>query len=409
MTLLYILLVLLIATRVCGELAVRLRQPALVGELIAGIILGLVVTRFSHVFPVLSGIPDNEVFTAISDLAIFFIMLLGGLEMRPRDLAKSTGRGLPIALGGIVLPLVLGYGVGVYFIPDNPARLAQSMFIGVALAITAVPVTVKVLMDLGQLDTTVGRLIVTAALFDDVFSLILLAVLTALAHSGTMPSTLDLVWLGVKVALFFTASYAVGRMVLPRLGRNLKGLELDYIEISGLLAWALALAVVAEAIGMHFVVGAFLAGLLFTRNTVDSNTYEHTMKHVEGLTTAFFAPVFFASIGMHLELSAIIHIPTLLAAVLLIAFVGKLVGAGGIARLSGMRSRDSLAVGFGMNARGAVELIVADIALRAGLFSQPKPTPPVVEYLYSAIVIVAVVTTVISPILLRRFLSRNQT
>jgi Kef-type K+ transport system membrane component KefB len=170
MTLLYILLVLLIATRVCAELAVRLKQPALVGELIAGILLGVVVTRFSNTFPVLANIPDNEVFTAISDLAIFFIMLLGGLEMRPRDLAKSIGRGLPVALGGVVLPLVMGYGVGMYFIPDNPARVAQSLFIGVALAITAVPVTVKVLMDLGRLDTTVGKLIVTAALFDDVLS-----------------------------------------------------------------------------------------------------------------------------------------------------------------------------------------------------------------------------------------------
>jgi len=292
MTLLYILLVLLIATRACAELAVRVRQPALVGELIAGIILGVVVTRFSHTFPVLSGIPDSEIFTAISDLAIFFIMLLGGLEMRPGDIARATGRGIPIALGGILLPLMLGYGVGIWFIPESPARIAQSLFIGVALAITAVPVTIKVLIDLGMVNSTIGRLIITAALFDDVLSLILLAVLTALATAGSVPAPEEFVWLGIKIVLFFSAAYGIGRLLLPRLGRRMKGLELDYIEVSGLLAWALGLAVAAEAIGMHFVVGAFLAGLLFTRNTVDRETYESTMKHVEGMTTAFFAPVF---------------------------------------------------------------------------------------------------------------------
>ncbi|HMB60306.1 MAG TPA: cation:proton antiporter [Xanthomonadales bacterium] len=408
MTILYILLVLLIVTRIFGEIAVRLRQPALVGELVGGIMLGLVVTQFSRTFPVLAGIPENEVFKAISDLAIFFIMLLGGLEMRPRDLARASSRGIPIALGGIAVPLGLGYAAGFFFIPENPARVAQCLLIGVALAITAVPVTVKVLMDLGQLDSTVGRLIVTAALFDDILSLILLAVLTTLATSGSVPPPLELLWLLAKVMVFFASAYFVGRIILPRLGRNLKELELDYIEISGLLAWALALAVISEAIGMHFVVGAYLAGLVFTRNTVDSKTYEQTMQHVEGMTTGFFAPVFFASIGMHLDLTAILNIPGMLAVILLIAFCGKLLGAGGAARATGMSNRDSIAVGFGMNARGAVELIVADIALRAGLFSQPEPTPAVVRYLYSLIVIVAVVTTVVSPIVLRRFLSQNK-
>lgn len=407
MNILYILLILLIVTRVFGEVAVRLQQPALVGELIGGIFLGLFVTQYSGTFPILAGIQDNEVFTAISNLAIFFIMLLGGLEMRPRDLARASGRGVPVALGGILVPLILGYWAGIHFIPENPARVAQSLFIGVALAVTAVPVTVKVLMDLGQLDSTVGKLIVTAALFDDVLSLILLAVLTALAASGSVPPVGELVWLTVKIIVFFSAAYGVGRLLLPWLGRFLKRLELDYIEISFVLAWALALAVVAEYMGMHFVVGAFLAGLLFTRHTVDQGTYEHVMKHVEGMTTGFFAPVFFASIGMHLDLAAIGNIPGMLAVILVIAFCGKLIGAGGAARATGLSGRESIGVGFGMNARGAVELIVADIALRAGLFSQPEPTPPAVKYLYSVIVIVAVVTTVTSPIVLRRIFKKT--
>jgi Kef-type K+ transport system membrane component KefB len=406
MTILYILLVLLIVTRFFGELAVRLKQPALVGELLAGIVVGLVVSRFSDTFPVLAGVPDSEVFTAITDLAIFFIMLLGGLEMRPRDLGRATGRALPIAIGGVLLPLICGYALGQYFIPESPARFAQSVFIGVALAITAVPVTVKVLIDIGKLESKPGQVIVAAAIFDDVFSLILLAVLTAIAQTGSIPSAAELGWLGLKVLVFFAAAFVLGRFVLPRHGEAIKRLELEYIEISVLLAWALALAVLAELLGMHFVVGAFMAGLLFTRQSINKSTYESLTNHLEGMTVGFFAPVFFASIGMHLDISAVTETPFVLVAVLLVAFFGKLIGAGGTARVMGLSTRDSIAVGFGMNARGAVELIVADIALRAGLFSRPVPTPDPVQYLYSTIVIVAIVTTFLSPIVLRRVLDK---
>lgn len=408
MTLLYVLLVLLILTRFFGELAVRLKQPPLVGELVAGVLVGLVVHRFSTTFPVLAAVPESEVFTAINDLAIFFIMLLGGLEMRPQDLGRASGRALPIAIGGVVLPLLTGYALGQYFIPDSPAQFVQSLFIGVALAVTAVPVTVKVLIDIDKLETKPGRVIVAAAIYDDVFSLILLAVLTAVANSGELPSVSALGLLIAKVTLFFVIAWALGKFLLPRLGATIKRLKLEYIEISMLLAWALALSVLAELLSMHFVVGAFMAGLLFTRKSVNKSTYESLTKHLEGMTFGFFAPVFFASVGMHLDVSAITETPIMLAAILVVAIAGKLVGAGGTARLMGMSKEDSIAVGFGMNARGAVELIVADIALRAGIFSRPVPTPDPVLYLYSTVVIVAIVTTLLSPVMLRRVLGGRE-
>ncbi len=407
MTILYVLLVLLIVTRLFGELAVRFKQPALVGELVAGIFIGLLVTRFSATFPILSGISDSEVFKAVTDLAIFFIMLLGGLEMRPRDVTKASARAMPVALGGILVPLAAGYGVGILFIPDNPARVAQCLFIGVALAITAVPVTVKVLMDMGRLDSSVGQLVVAAAIIDDVISLVLLAILTAVAETGVLPPMHDLAWLGAKVIGFFIVSFVVGRFVLPRVGPLLKRMKLDHVEFSALLMWALALAVLAEVLGMHFVVGAFMAGLLFTRHSIDKETHAELNKQIEGMTVGFFAPIFFASIGMHLDLGAVTAIPAMLGVILIVAFAGKLLGAGGAALAIGMPARESVAVGFAMNARGAVELIVADIALRAGLFSQPTPTPDTVRYLYSAIVIVAVVTTLLSPVVLRRVLEKE--
>jgi len=368
-----------------------------------------VVTRFSGSFPALARIPDSEVIRTITELPIFFIMLLGGLEMRPRDLVQSSGRALPVALGGILVPLAAGFALGWLFIPASPARVAQSLFIGVALSITAVPVTVKVLMHLGRLGSPVGTLIVSSALFDDVLSLVLLAVLTAIAENGSLPGAGALALLGAKIALFFGVAYGLGTWLLPRIGRLARRLHAQYIELSTLLTWALAMAVLAEALGMHFVFGAFVAGLLFTRHSMDRDVFDHVRDQIEGLTVGFFAPVFFATIGMHLDLAAVTEIPLFLGLILTAAFAGKFLGAGGIARAAGMPLRESVAVGAGMNARGALELIVADIALNAGLFDRPEPVPDSVRYLYSAVIVVAGGTTLVSPMMLRRTLREDDT
>ena len=256
MNLLYVLLVLLLVTRLCGELAERLRQPALVGELVAGIALGMVASRYHDALPVLAELPDNEVFNGLTDLAIFFLMLLAGIELRPSELAKASGRAVAVALGGMVLPLLLGFGLGWWFLPDSSYKLAQSLFLATALAITAVPVSVKVLMDLGQLKTPLGQTIVSAAVFDDVLSLMLLAILTAVIRTGGFPDASSVLALVGKVLLFFLVAWVVGRYLLPRLGRLVRKTLADEFEMSALLIAALGYSLLAEALGMHFILGA---------------------------------------------------------------------------------------------------------------------------------------------------------
>ena len=398
MEILYVLLVLLIATRALGELAVRVGQPALVGELLAGVLLGIVVTHNSASFPVLADLPENHVFAAITDLGIFFLMLMAGLELRPKKLAETSGRAIVVAAGGLLVPLTFGIGLGLWLLPPSDLRSAQSLFLGVALAITAVPVSVGVLLSMGKLDTAVGRVIVSAAIVDDVLSLLLLALLTAVLQTGSVPGATALFLLGGKVMLFFALAVPVGLYVFPWLGRKVRALQGDEFEFSFLILAGLAYAVLAEALSIHFLIGAFLAGLFFVRRTIDEKTYEDVFGKVSALTHGFFAPVFFASIGIHLKGEALLETPFFLTALVLVATAGKLLGAGLPAWLSGMSSRDSLAVGVGMNARGAVELIVADVAFRAGLFALPDPPHPVVTSLYSAVVITAIVTTLATPI-----------
>jgi Kef-type K+ transport system membrane component KefB len=306
-----------------------------------------------------------------------------------------------VAAGGLLLPLLLGVALAWVFVPASPVRLAQAIFLGTAVAITAVPVAIKILMDLGKLDSPIGKTIVAAALVDDILSLILLSVLTALIRTGDMISLEQQALLVGKVVVFLACTSAVGVWVLPRLAKLVTRLESIEVELSLLVVVGLAFAVFAEAMGMHFIIGAFLAGLFFSARTLSNETYEEVSSQVSGLTNGLLAPIFFASIGLHLELDVVVEAPLFVAALLLVAIVGKIVGSGGAALARGFAPRASLAIGAAMSARGAVELIVADVAMRGGLFDRPDPPPPIVEQMFSAVVLMAIVTTLLAPIALR--------
>jgi len=408
MEILYILLVLLVATRTFGELAVRVGQPALVGELLSGVFLGIVAHRYSGTMPVLAGLGENEVFLALADLGVFFLMLLAGLEMRVSDLARSSGSAFAIAAGGLLVPLLAGAALGWVVLPASPYFVPQVLFLGTALAITAVPVAVKVLLELGALETRSGQIIVSAAMFDDVLSLLLLSVLTALLQTGELPAPRDLAKLGASVLAFFAIVALLGFWVLPRLGQIFERVVGEELEFSLLVIVALGFALLAEIFGLHFIIGAFVAGLLFSRRTMSSEVFEDVQQKISGLTLGFLAPLFFASIGLHLDLGALVAVPGFVAVLLLIAVLGKLVGAGLPALGAGLSRREATVIGVGMSARGAVELIIADIALRAGLFSRPEPPPPVVEHMFSAVVIMAIVTTLVAPVGLRALLGGDR-
>ncbi|MEJ2469851.1 MAG: cation:proton antiporter [Desulfuromonadales bacterium] len=407
MSIIYILLVLLIVTRTFGEICERFGQPALLGELVSGICLGMLVHHYNETFPILAGLSDNEVFTAITELGIFFLMLLGGIELSPVKLLKASKGAILVATGGMLIPLAIGYGFGYLVLPASEIRVAQALFLGTVMAVTAVPVSIKALMDLGKIDTKVGQTVVSAAVIDDTLSLILLAILTGFLETGSVPGVAALAVLLGKVVLFFAIATVLGHFLFPAIGRFLGRSQAEEFEFSMLLIAAMAYALLAEALGMHFILGAFLAGLFFRRRTISEDAYDDILRKTRAVTTGFFAPVFFASIGMHLDLAALWKVPGFVLAMLLIATFGKVVGAGLCARGIGMSNQESLAVGAGMNARGAVELIIADIALQAGIFSQPEPVPPVVQYMFSAVVIMAILTTLMTPPALKIALKKH--
>lgn len=405
MDLFFVLLILLVATRSLGEVAERLGQPALVGELVAGIVLGVLAAQYADLLPHVAGLGENAVFDGITDLGMFFLMLFAGVELQPSRLIEYSRGAFTVALFGMALPMAFGIGIGWAFLPASDAVVAQSLFLGTALAITAVPATVRILIDLGKLDSPSGQIIVSAAVFDDILSLVLLAWLTAMIEAGPAGG-FDLGVLLLKVLAFFVITTFVGVFVFPYCGRFLRGLKEKEFEFSALLVAALAFSVLAELLELHFIVGAFMAGLFFGRKTIDEPAYDDVRSKTSAMTFGFLAPIFFASVGMNLDLSAVFAVPAFVAWLLVAAFAGKLIGAGVAARCVGLSRREAAAVGVGMSARGAVELVVADIALEAGLFEIGSAAAPVVEQMFSAVVIMAVLTTLVTPVILKRVYSR---
>ena len=409
MEILYLVLVLLVVTRVFAELAERVGLPALVGELVAGVALGLILARSYDSLALLGSACQSESYNSLVSLGMFFLMLLAGIRMEPLEFARISKSAILVALGGMIVPVGAGFALGMAVIPDSPFRVVQSLFIGTALAITAVPVAVRIFMDLDQLNSLVGRTVIAAALWDDLLSLFLLALLLAVIgenFSSTLGSGAVLLLIG-KVLLFFAVTVPIGLFVFPNLGRYLRHLHFPEVEFSMLLIGALAYAIFAELMGLHFILGAFLAGMFFHSNSVDAGVYKRVEQQMSGITSGFLAPIFFVSVGLHLDFSAVSQVPGFVAVLILIAFASKLLGSGLPAYWLGLSKRESLMVGVGMSGRGAVELIVAGIALEAGLFLHPQPTPVIVESLFSAIVLMALVTTIVTPIVLRWIAPKN--
>jgi len=398
-----IILILLVVTRTFAELAERANLPALVGELIAGIVLGFLLQRFQGFAPTIWFAANGELFAGLADLGMFFLMLLAGIRMEPLAFAKSSKSAIFIALGGMIVPVGAGFGLGILVLPDSSFKVAQCLFLGVALAITAVPVAVRIFMDLGALDSRVGKAVIAAAIWDDVLSLFLLALLLAAISgdgTGTFSSWHLLPVVG-KVLLFFAVTIPVGLYFFPIVGRYFRHLRFPEVDFSMLLVGALAYGVFAEYMELHIIIGAFLAGMFFHPKMVDVDIYDRVEQQMSGLTRGFLAPIFFVSVGFHLDFSAISQVPAFVIALTLLALASKVIGSGFPAYWSGFSKRESVLVGVGMSGRGAVELIIAGVALEAGLFSQPTAPDAIVQSLFSAIVIMAIVTTVVTPIVLR--------
>lgn len=384
-----------------AEIMRRLRQPAVIGELLGGIILG--PTVLGHYFPALWTVvfpPTTRQFhllEVISWIGMILLLLLTGLETDVRVM-RSLGRpALFTSLGGMVVNFTIGLTVGAilpaHYLVDTGTRPIFAAFFATALAITAMPVVAKILIDLGVIRRNIGVLILSAGVLDDTTGWLVLSVIAGIAQAGAFSGTkLGLTMLGLVGYLL-----AMRYVVFPVFGRLLRyvneRVQLAGADVTLILIFTFLSAAATEAIGIHAVFGAFTMGLLIRQTP---RLRERSLHGLETFVLAALSPVFFAFVGLKVNLWALSgwELPTL---VIGLAIAGKLIGCYGGARLGGLSNWESIAVGVGMNARGAMGLVVALIGLSLNLLTSE---------MFSTIVLVAVVTSFLAPVLLRFILPR---
>jgi len=397
------ILLLLIAARVFGFLVERVSLPSAVGEMLAGMVL-ISVAQFAGPFRAFfEGLPDNEALSQVADIGIFFLLLMAGVEMQLADTVRDARKSFAVAVGGVVLPLAAGIILGFAFLEDGPQRTAQAILIGVALSITAIAASAKILQEFGLLKSEAGRVLITAALFDDIFGLFLLALLSSVIASGELPGAYAFAIMLAKVIIFFSVTGLLGVHVYPHISKEIHRRQAAEIEFGALVIVALGYGFLAEFLGLHWAVGAFMAGLFMERSRVGKQPHKSMRLMLNALTAGVLGPLFFAWIGLQANLTAIVEIPAFLAILIVVAFVTKVLGGGFAAAAIGYGRRDSAIIGVGLAPRGEIMIVVMSVALAAGLIDSAA-ADPVAQHLFSALIVMALANTVLAPLVLRGLL-----
>ncbi len=396
----------LLAARLGGEIAERyLKQPAVIGELAAGIIIspfllgGLLHDPVILNFATISGhlveggleVENFSPLQIVSEIAVIALLFVAGLETDVRAFVKNAFAGALVAIGGVVLPFILGYFAAMYFFPD--IGVVGWMFTGAVLTATSIGITVRILMDMGRLGSREGTIILVAAVIDDIIGLVILSVVVSMAKTGVLsPGAAILtgiigfaVWLGILFLGYYGHRYISRFLLAPFKDSGL--MPITALIIGVIIAYAVTL------VGLHPVVGAYVAGLMFAA-TAEREEIIHQTRSI----MLFLAPFFFAYLGMQVDLGEIAVVIVPAAVIIVLAVLGKIAGCYVPARFIGKcDNRGSLIVAMGMVPRGEVGLIVAGAGLLVGAISRD---------IFGVAVAVSLVTTLIGPSLLKPFFKK---
>jgi Kef-type K+ transport system membrane component KefB len=386
-----VLAAILVAAKLLGELAERIGQPAVLGELLAGVLLGGSVLG---VVP--SGGVEAELIHVLAELGVLLLLFEIGLETDLREMFRVGPAALAVALIGIALPFAFGFLFWRYAPHGSSGSgdlVTGAIFIGATLTATSVGITARVLSDLGKMSTPEARIIIGAAVIDDVLGLVILSVVTGVA-AGASVSFLGITWTLAVAVGFLVVAVILGRFLAPHLFDVFDRMRVRYILVVASIAFALGLAALAGLAGSALIIGAFAAGLILS-GTNQFDTIEHEIRPVASI----FTPIFFVSVGSSVNLALLnpstpAARATLLVAgaLILLAVIGK-VAAGWAAPWTRFRR---LVVGVGMVPRGEVGLIFADIGRRSGVLG---------DDVFGAVLLVVMVTTFIAPPALKALFS----
>ncbi len=397
MDFLLLVLLLLFVTRIAGELFRRAGHAPLIGEVLAGIAFGPAVLAWVDPSPLSA---TGAALAILVPLGILFLVLSAGMEVGAEGLRQVLREGtIIVAATEFVFPFGLGYALAQALGLD----FVGSLFLGTAMAVTALPVSVRILMDLNLLGTKLGRAIVAVAAVNDMLAFALLGVVVGLQSSAGGPVPVTTIAIDVAKVLGFVALvYGVGWVLKRRpkkegsrryLASLVSAMRTPEAAFAIVLLIALGMGVGAESLGLHFAIGVFYAGVFLTRETVGDGHFVLVQNAVRGISLGFLAPVFFAFVGLNVALE--VSNWSLVLMVTGVAFVGKVVGGLIGGGLAGMRGHALAAMSVGLNARGMMELLLAQVGLATGIIDAD---------LYSAIVVMTIVTTLSTPPIMKALL-----
>jgi len=385
------LAVLLFAAKIFAEIFNKIKLPAVLGELIAGIIVGPFALGS---FPIIDGKPLlilNETVLQIGEIAGLVILFIAGLHITPREFLKGGAASFTVGVCGVIVPFFLGYYVFTIF----GLEVLQSILIATALTATSIAISVTVLTELGRIQTKEAKLILGAAIVDDILAIAVLSVVVTMVQTGNLaPNVIDIVLLILKILGIFAALLIGAILIIPRIV-NTERLWKAKGSIEGIItASFFGASAIAAAVGLSPIVGAFSVGMAVTSTKIIKRIEEYVEK-----LEIIFAPLFFAIIGAQVNLTGInLEVLVLSALVVAVAIVSKLVGCGIPATLFLRDKSRALRVGIGMISRGEVGLIVAGIGVSSGVLS---------SNVYTAIIIMVATTTVLTPVWLKKVYSRE--
>lgn len=369
----------LLATKWAGDLSVKAGQPAVLGKLLVGILLGP---------SVLGLVTHTEVLKEISEIGVILLMFLAGLETDLEELKSRSRAAVLVGLGGILLPFAAGTWLGQWM----GLELYPSVFLGLLLSATSVSISVQSLREMNRLKTPEGTTILGAAIIDDVVVVLLLAFLMGLAGSADATFT-DVLW---KKAAFFLIAVLVAWKGVPWLMRLLSGFRTTEAVTAAAFIICFGFAAFSHLAGVATIIGAYIAGVAVSLTPYRTEVTEKA----ETISYSFFVPVFFTSIGVTAEFIGIGEHWDIALLLSVVAILTKLVGAGVGARLAGFSNRSAIGIGTGMVSRGEVALIMASLGLESQLIE---------PWMFAVMVIVVLATTIVTPPLLKQvFGSRNQ-
>ena len=392
----------LIISRIFAELGKKLKLPIVMGELIVGIILGPTILGmlnpqvFNFLFPRTGNIPIA--LDGIFSLSVIMLLFVAGMEVQLSLVLKQGKVAVYTSLFSMVIPFFTGFAVA-WFFPEifsisaeRGPKLLFALFFGTALSISALPVIARILMDMNLFKTNIGNLIIASAMFNDLVGWLIFSFILSLTNTNAQ---------GEHMSLSHTILYIIGfGLFMLTIGKKIIDKTLPWMQTKlswpgGVLSISLGICLLSaaftEAINIHAILGAFIAGIAFGDSV---HLREQAREIIHQFVTNFFAPLFFVSIGLKVNFIENFN-PLIVAIVLALAFIGKVLGAFIGARLGGMTKNHALAVGFGMNARGAMEIILGTLALNAGLISKP---------IFVALIIMALITSLTSGPMMKRFI-----